>query len=160
MATQSRVRALIGFAAAWMTAVILSFLCGCFYALVATGGHSMELARGVFSGRADALDVLLFVAGTVTVVAAIVTFVVEVVVAWPLYLISLKLRRTSLQVYVLAGVLIGLVVAAALIIFQQAVSPLPALNVYWFEFLSIIVSGPASALTLWYVIRPEVSLNE
>jgi hypothetical protein len=155
MTKQNQIRVLIGFVAAWMMAVMLAFLAGFLYAIVATSGHSMEFTKGIFSGKADALDVLLFVAGTVTVAAAIIAFVVEVVVAWPLYLVSIRLRRTSLRIYLVAGLLIALVVATTIVIFQETVSPQPALNVYWFEFLAIMVSGPASTLTLWYVVRPD-----
>jgi hypothetical protein len=145
-------RALAGFISGWAVSVLIAFFFGFLFSLYMLEGHRVEFIKAIGHGSADAYDVLLAVAGTTTIVAAFVSFAITIFIAAPLYLLSLHKQKTSMRIYVAAGLIIALSAAVVIIAIQKLVFQ-TAPEVYWLEFVSMLMAGPAYTITFWALVH-------
>jgi hypothetical protein len=139
-------RFLVGSAAAWEISVAIAFFLGCIAAFF-MGHGAWQFLYDALSGQKDALGVLFFVGGTSAAAAAVVAFLVEAVIGWPLYAVSGKLRNGSPQLYGLAGLIIALAVSGIILALQQnLIIDTPATS-FCFPFIAILIAGPIATLT-------------
>ena len=143
-------RFLAGSAAAWVISIAIAFFAGCIAALF-MGNGALHLLIAAISGKKDALQVLFFVGGTSAATAAVVAFLVEAVIGWPLYLVSKKIRNGSPQLYGLAGLIIALAISGIILALQQNLIIDTAANGLGFPFIAILIAGPVASLTFWMV---------
>jgi len=148
---QSFLRALVGFISSWAVSVLIAFFFGFLFSLYMLEGHRVEFIKAIGRGSSDAHDVLLFVVGTITIVAAVVSSVITIFIAVPLYVLSLHKQKTSMRIYVAAGLIIALSAAVVIIAIQQLVFP-TASEVYWLEFVSMLTAGLAYTTTFWALV--------
>lgn len=148
----SLLRALVGFIFSWFVSVLVAFLFGFLFSLYMLEGHRVNFIRAIGHGSADAYDVLLFVAGTITIVAAVVSLVITIFIAAPLYVLSLHKQKTSMHIYVAAGLIIGFSAAIVVITIQQLAFPQAVSEVYWLEFISMLTAGPAYTTMFWALV--------
>ncbi|HKJ53035.1 MAG TPA: hypothetical protein VKB27_16190 [Gammaproteobacteria bacterium] len=148
----SLLRALVGFISSWAVSVLIAFFFGFLFSLYMLEGHRVDFINAIGHGSADAHDVLLFVAGTITIVAAVVSLVITIFIAAPLYVLSLHKQKTSMRIYVAAGLIIALSAAVVVITIQQLAFPQAVSEVYWLEFVSMLMAGPAYTTTFWALV--------
>jgi len=147
----SNMRVIIGFVSGWTASVLIALFFGFLFSLYMLEGHRLEFIKAIIHGREDALGALLYVAGTTTIVAAVVSLGITVFIAVPLYLLSVKKQKTSMRIYVGAGLIIALSVAVLIIAIQKYVAPTVS-AIYWLEFVSILMAGPAYTTAFWLVV--------
>lgn len=148
----SFMRALIGFISGWAVSVLIAFFFGFLFTLYMEEGARVDFIKAIGHGSADAYSSLLFVAGTITIVAAVVSLVMTIFIAIPLYFLSVYKQKNSMHIYVGTGLIIALSAAAAIITVQKFAFPQPVSDVYWLEFISILMAGPAYTTTFWVVV--------
>jgi len=57
-----------------------------------------------------------------------------------------------MRIYVAAGLIIALSAAVVVITIQQLAFPQAVSEVYWLEFVSMLMAGPAYTTTFWALV--------
>jgi len=159
MMKPSFIRALAGFISGWAVSVLIAFVFGFLFSFYMLEGHRIDFIKAIGHSSADAHDVLLFVAGTIAVAAAIVSLALTIFIAAPLYFVSVYKQKTSMRVYVVAGLIIASSAAVVIITIQQLAFPQAVPEVYWLEFVSLIMAGPAYTTTFWMLVLKNTGAN-
>ena len=153
-------RTVIGFFSGWIMSILIASMFGlvfCFYMLE---GQRIDFLNTISHGGSDALNVLTFVVGTIAVASAVLSFVLTIIIAIPLYVISIYQRKTSICVYLFSGLIIAASSAVLVVSIQVFFFPQALLDIYIFEVVSMLFAGPAYTLTFWFlVLRNSDSVN-
>lgn len=117
---------------------------------VLTGDDLTQYLFDLLQGDREAWQFVRAVAGFSAVASFAISFVVAVLVGWPLLMLTERLGWVSLRAYVGMGVVVSLAVAILLYVLLDAVT-----TDLYLAMIAALCSGAPAAVVLWLIVRPD-----
>jgi len=141
--------------AAWLASIATAFVSGCSYSFFMEHGYVADYVMAIAKGDRSAWTVLLLVGGTTAAFASVVSAFILAFVWRPLCRLALSRNVTSAIAYVSLGVLVSIVVAAAISLIQYFSESLMPRD-YLFQVVAILCCGLTASLTFWSMVRADL----